>query len=124
MKEYSSIDEGIGSPDGYLTIGLVITWCLILLTLVKGIKSSGKASYFLAIFPYLVLFTLFIRVCTLPGAFDGIAFLLTPKWEKLLEASVWYEATTQAFYSLTVCLGMITVYASYNSFDRNIYRLV
>lgn len=89
---------------------------------IKGIKSSGKASYFLAIFPYVILFGLLIRAVTLDGAFEGIKYFITPQWDKLLDTEVWYEAVSQCFFSLTIGLGAVIVYSSFNSFSNNIYR--
>lgn len=56
--------------------------------MIKGVKSSGKASYFLALFPYVVLLTLFIKGLTLKGAIDGIKYFLKPDWSKMLEPKV------------------------------------
>lgn len=90
--------------------------------LIKGIKSSGKASYFLAIFPYVILVILLGRACTLDGAADGILYFVTPDWGKLLEPNVWFEAVSQCFFSLTIGLGAVIVFSSFNSFSSNIYR--
>ena len=54
----------------------------------KGVASSGKAAYFTAIFPYVVLVTLLIRGVTLEGAVDGILFFITPQWDKILTPQV------------------------------------
>ena len=54
----------------------------------KGVKSSGKVSYFLALFPYAVLITLLIRALTLEGAWNGIKFFITPDFSKLLKPQV------------------------------------
>lgn len=35
---------------------------------------------------------------------------------------VWYAAVTQCFYSLAVCFGNIIMYASFNTFEHNVYR--
>lgn len=54
----------------------------------KGIKSSGKAAYFLGVFPYVVLIVLLIRAVTLPGALDGIIYFFKPQWKELLNPLV------------------------------------
>ena len=54
----------------------------------SGIKSSGKAAYFLAIFPYIMMVLIFVRAITLPGAANGIIYFLTPQWDQLLNVKV------------------------------------
>lgn len=44
--------------------------------------------YFTATFPYLLLFIMFIRGVTLPGALDGLRFYLIPDFRKLAEPNV------------------------------------
>ncbi|XP_073811812.1 uncharacterized protein [Musca autumnalis] len=122
LHEKANIDDGIGTPSWRLAITLAVSWLVIGGVIIKGIKSSGKASYFLAIFPYVIMLVLLVRSLTLPGAFDGVLFFLTPQWDKLLDAKVWYAAVTQVFFSLTVCYGIILMYASFNRFHHNIYR--
>ncbi|GAB0087882.1 Sodium:neurotransmitter symporter [Sergentomyia squamirostris] len=122
LKEKDSIEDGIGLPDLYLTMCLAISWLVVMLTLIKGVKSSGKASYFLALFPYVVMGILLIRSSTLPGAMDGIIYFIKPQWDQLLNPKVWYAAVTQCFFSLSVCFGNVIMYASFNKFDHNIYR--
>lgn len=54
-------------------------------------RSSGwllQVVYFTATFPYVVLVILLIRGVTLPGAGAGIWYFITPKWEKLTDATV------------------------------------
>ncbi|CAL4125892.1 unnamed protein product, partial [Meganyctiphanes norvegica] len=41
-----NIDDGIGVPDWRLALCLLFSWFVIGLTLIKGVKSSGKLSYF------------------------------------------------------------------------------
>ncbi|KAL5286651.1 hypothetical protein ACFFRR_007957 [Megaselia abdita] len=122
LKEKSSIEDGIGYPNWELVVCLAVSWIVIALIMIKGIISSGKASYFLAIFPYVVMFILLIRSLTLPGAIDGVIFFLKPQWDKLLEAKVWYAAVTQVFFSLAIFFGGIIMYSSYNRFGHNIYK--
>jgi len=84
----NSIDDGLGKPDWKLTLCLLFAWTAIFLSLVKGVKSSGKVAYFTAIFPYVVMLILLIRGVTLPGAGDGLEYLFTPEWDKLYDPQV------------------------------------
>lgn len=101
LKEKTSIEDGLGYPDIELSVYLGVAWICISLILINGaqsyqiaprnknilkinhyfsgIRSSGKASYFLAIFPYIVMVILFVRAVTLPGAVEGIKYLFIPK---------------------------------------------
>ncbi|XP_076679953.1 sodium-dependent nutrient amino acid transporter 1 isoform X2 [Andrena cerasifolii] len=122
LREKQSIDDGIGLPDWKLTVCLLVAWLCIFAVLARGVKSSGKAAYFLAIFPYIIMVSLLARAVTLEGAVDGIIFFVKPSWGKLFDANVWYAAVTQCFFSLSVCFGGVVMYSSYNDFRHNIYR--
>lgn len=88
IKQKDQIEDGIGLPDLQLTMWLFLAWSLVFLVIVKGVKSSGKISYFLAIFPYVVMSILLVRAATLDGAIDGIIYLLRPDFSRLYEAKV------------------------------------
>lgn len=122
LQEYESIENGIGTPSWQLSICLFISWACIFGLLFRGVKSTGKAVYFLAIFPYIVMTALLIRAVTLEGAVDGILFFVTPKWDVLWKPTVWYAAITQCFFSLSVCFGPIINYSSYNNFEHKVVR--
>ncbi|XP_074858276.1 sodium- and chloride-dependent glycine transporter 1 isoform X3 [Carettochelys insculpta] len=101
---------------------LGVSWLVVFLCLIKGVKSSGKVVYFTATFPYVVLTILFVRGITLEGAATGIAYYLTPQWDKILDAKVWGDAASQIFYSLGCAWGGLITMASYNKFHNNCYR--
>lgn len=88
LHEKDTIHDGIGLPDLNLTLYLLGSWVIVLLILIKGVRSSGKASYFLALFPYVVMLILLVRAVTLPGAGAGILFFITPQWNKILDPDV------------------------------------
>ncbi|XP_030370820.1 sodium-dependent nutrient amino acid transporter 1 isoform X1 [Scaptodrosophila lebanonensis] len=122
LHELPNIDSGLGMPNWQLVACLAFSWLVIGGVLVRGIKSSGKAAYFLGIFPYVVLVVLLLRAVTLPGAINGIIYFFKPQWRELLNPLVWYAAVTQVFFSLAICFGTLITYASYNNFNRNVYK--
>ncbi|XP_068808987.1 sodium- and chloride-dependent glycine transporter 1 isoform X1 [Struthio camelus] len=101
---------------------LGVSWVVVFLCLIKGVKSSGKVVYFTATFPYVVLTILFVRGITLEGAITGITYYLTPQWDRILNAKVWGDAASQIFYSLGCAWGGLITMASYNKFHNNCYR--
>ncbi|XP_055688296.1 sodium-dependent nutrient amino acid transporter 1-like [Lutzomyia longipalpis] len=116
------ISDGIGAPNLELSLWLLLTWILIVVIISKGVQSSGKVSYFLAIFPYIVIITLLIRAATLEGARDGIIFFIRPQFSELIKPKVWKEAVSQCFFSLSNGTGTLIMFSSYNHFRHNIYR--
>ncbi|XP_063704592.1 sodium-dependent nutrient amino acid transporter 1-like isoform X2 [Culicoides brevitarsis] len=122
VKEKEDLTDGIGYPSWVLAIYLFIAWVVIFLIIVRGVRSSGKASYFLALFPYLVLFILLVRACTLEGSIDGIIYFFKPQWGELLNPKIWFEAAVQAFFSLSIGCGSIIMFSSYNQFTHDISR--
>ncbi|EFN62066.1 Uncharacterized sodium-dependent transporter CG3252 [Camponotus floridanus] len=118
----TGIENGLGLPSWKLVLALLVSWIFVYVVICKGVKSTGKAAYFLALFPYVIMISLLVRAVTLDGAVDGIIFLFKPTWHKILEPAVWYAAVTQSFFSLGVCFGAVTMYSSYNNFEHNASR--
>jgi solute carrier family 6 amino acid transporter-like protein 5/7/9/14 len=88
LNEPENIEDGIGDPNWRLIIGLGVFWITIFLVVLRGVQSSGKAAYFLALFPYVIMITLLIRGATLDGAGIGIEWFFEPQWEELANPSV------------------------------------
>ncbi|KAG8226533.1 hypothetical protein J437_LFUL007874 [Ladona fulva] len=88
IHQKQNINDGIGYPEWRLVLCLIFSWALIFLVLAKGVQSSGKAAYFMALFPYIVLVALLIKGATLPGAVNGILYFITPRFEELLNPNV------------------------------------
>ena len=96
-----------------------LTWAIVFMCIMKGIKSSGKVVYVSAVLPYLLIIALLIKGLTLEGAKDGLYYAFVPKWEKLLEFRVWERAAQQTFFSLGLSMGGLVTMSSFNSFHNN-----
>ncbi|OQV24309.1 Sodium- and chloride-dependent GABA transporter 2 [Hypsibius exemplaris] len=121
LKISSGINE-VGEVQWQLALTLLMVWTICYFCIWKGVKSSGKVVYFTALFPYVMLIILFFRGVTLPNAWQGIAYYITPNFEKLGEPGVWVGAVTQVFFSYAIALGSLTALGSYNKFDYNCYK--
>uniref|UniRef100_A0A8C6TA19 Transporter n=1 Tax=Neogobius melanostomus TaxID=47308 RepID=A0A8C6TA19_9GOBI len=111
----SSGIEDMGHVQWELCLYLLLAWTICYFCVWKGVRSTGKATYFTATFPFVMLFVLFIRGMTLPGAFHGIKYYLYPNPTRLADPQVWMDAGTQIFYSYAICLGILTTLGSYNN---------
>ncbi|CAG0913817.1 unnamed protein product [Notodromas monacha] len=114
--------EEMGTVKWDLALCLLASWVIVVLCLVKGIKTSGKVVYFAATFPYVILLTLLVTGLLQKGAMKGVLFFVTPSFEKLLDINVWRAAAGQMFFSLSVSMGGLIMYSSYNDFQNNVYR--
>uniref|UniRef100_A0A3Q2QZX0 Transporter n=1 Tax=Fundulus heteroclitus TaxID=8078 RepID=A0A3Q2QZX0_FUNHE len=112
----------LGKVHWDLALCLLLAWVICYFCIWKGIKTTGKVVYFTATFPYLMLFILFIRGVTLPGAADGLKYYLRPDFSKLAHPEVWVDAGTQVFFSYAVCQGVLTSLGSYNKYNNNCYK--
>ncbi|PNF23129.1 hypothetical protein B7P43_G06685 [Cryptotermes secundus] len=114
--------EDVGPIKWDLALCLLFSWVVVVLCLVKGIKTSGKVVYFAATFPYAILFILLVTGLLQEGSLTGVLYFITPTWEKLLDIQVWQAAAGQMFFSLSVSMGGLIMYSSYNDFRNNVYR--
>ncbi|CAD5120558.1 DgyrCDS9124 [Dimorphilus gyrociliatus] len=121
LKSSSGLDEP-GGIVWQLALCLLLAWVIVFVVLLKGISSLGKVVYFTSTFPYIMMTVMLVRGATLPGASKGIEFYLKPDIAKLKESSVWSDAASQIFYSLSTCTGGLIAMASYNKFKNNTFR--
>jgi len=81
----------------------------------KGIERYSKILMPLLV---LILIVLAVRSITLPGGVDGLAFVFKPDFSKI-NGSVLIRALGQAFFSLSMGMGVLITYGSYIKKDDN-----
>lgn len=111
-----------GDLQWWLVVCLASAWCIVYICFIRGIETIGKAIYVTATFPYLVLTIFLVRALTLPGATIGLRHLFTPNWETLKNPTVWLDAATQIFFSLSLAFGGLIAFSSYNPQKNNCER--
>ena len=87
---------------------------------VRGVK-SGIERFSKIMMPALFVIMIVLTACSvmLPGAREGLHFLLKPDFSKIT-GTVVLNAMGQAFFSLSLGLGCLCTYASYFGPDTNI----
>ncbi|TMW41236.1 hypothetical protein DOY81_013684, partial [Sarcophaga bullata] len=99
ILKISKVIGEIGNIQWPLFCGLLLAWVMVYVCIIKGIETVGKVVYFTATFPFLILFILFIRGVTLPGAAKGILFYIYPNVSPIGSQSM-ADAAIQIFFSL------------------------
>jgi NSS family neurotransmitter:Na+ symporter len=95
-----------------------VFWTLILLAIntavvLRGVKKGiEKVSNWLMPILFVLLIIMVVNSLLLPGATEGMKFLFNPDFSQLNSATL-LSAIGQAFFSLSIGLGTLTVYGSY-----------
>lgn len=89
---------------------ILVGCSIIYLGVTKGIERSNKL-----LVPTLVVIILLIalRAVTLPGAWNGIRYFITPNFQDLWNYQIWIEALTQNAWDTGAGWGLLLVYAGY-----------
>lgn len=108
---------GTSSSIGWHILAGVISIGVISLGVVKGIEKLNKIIMPLM---FIIFIGLMIKSLTLPGASEGIKYLLTPKWEALANPQTWIMALGQSFFTVGLSGSALLVYGSYIDDDVDI----
>ncbi len=88
----------------------------------KGVAGGiEKASKFMMPALAILLVIIAIRSCTLPGAIEGIKYYLIPDFSKIT-GGTFIAALAQAFFSLSLGMGIMVTYGSYLSNKENLAK--
>jgi len=119
----------IGQPThviGDMFAAAVFVWVFVYACVFKGVKSSSYVVYFTVPVPTILIIILMIRGLTLDGASNGVDMYIKGKnsplsvSEALDLPDIWIRATSQIFFSIGVCMGIMTSFGSYNPQDKPI----
>ena len=104
-----------------------VFWTVVFILITHGVVVNGvrngieRASKLLMPTLFVLLVVIVVASCLLPGASQGIEFLLKPDFGKVNQ-SVLLEALGQAFFSLSLGTACLCTYASYFSRQTNLAR--
>lgn len=100
----------------YMAAVVVITGAILMSGVKKGIERAAKV-----LMPtlFLLLVLLVMYVLTLDNALSGVKFYVLPDFGKI-DASVISGALSQAFFSLSLGMGILVTYGSYMSRKQDI----
>ena len=110
--------------DGTFPLQGAVIFPFIFLFLTAYIISHGtagieKMSKLLMPLLFIMLIALMIRSCTLPGADDGLKYMLNVDFSTINGVAI-LTALGQAFFSLSLGMGVMMTYASYLSNEDNL----
>ncbi|XP_006898796.1 PREDICTED: orphan sodium- and chloride-dependent neurotransmitter transporter NTT5-like [Elephantulus edwardii] len=100
-------------PLLHLAVSLSVVWFVICVSMIKGLKSTGKMVYITVVPPGFILACVLFRTLLLEGAFSGLKYLLTAKMSSLFSLEVWRQTGSQLFYALGLGFGSFTAISSY-----------
>ncbi len=122
LTDLLGIDVGNGAafPLKGAIIYPVLFLALNAFIISRGVSGGiEKVSTVLMPILFLLLIGLMIRACTLPGASEGLAYMFSFDFSKM-SGETFLIALGQAFFSLSLGMGVMITYSSYLSKDENL----
>ena len=119
-KFFSSVSSGSSVLLGH-SLSLLLTAIVVSSGIKKGIEKVTK--FFMPIL-FIILLALAIWAASLPGAWEGYkTFLFKFDFEELKNPQTIRYAFSQAFFSLSLGIGIMVAYASYLNKKSNLPKL-
>ena len=89
---------------------VVITLLIVSIGVSNGIEKINKVVIPLL---FVIFIMLMVKSFSLDGSYEGIKYLLQPKWEYLLIPKTWIMALGQAFFTVSITGCGMVIYGSY-----------
>lgn len=108
-------DAGLAAlaPVGTPVVVLALIWLLLHRIMAGGVASIGRWCLWSVPAAVALLVALGIGVLYQPGAVEGAAAYLVPRWAALGEGATWLGAYREAFVTHALGLGVYVAYASH-----------
>ncbi len=109
-----SAPSNLGGLQWHLLLPLCLAWAATYFATYRGVKGGiEKVNKVLMPLLFVMVLLLIGRIAFLPGALNGINWLLEPDFSKIWDLKVWSAAYGQIFFTLSVGFAIILSYASY-----------
>lgn len=104
---------------GFMAAAVALATIVCLFGVVRGVERVTKV---MMVSLLLLLGVLAIKALTLPGAKEGLAFYLRPDWSAFSKQpwTVVFDAMGQAFFTLSLGIGSMTICGSYVNAERSL----
>ncbi|MCI8469384.1 MAG: sodium-dependent transporter [Eggerthellaceae bacterium] len=121
----AAFDALLGNPVelvAWMLVAVAAAIAVCSLGLQKGVERVTKVMMLCLL---AIIGVLIVRALTLPGAEAGVAFYLAPDFSKIFASpdafcEAAYAAMGQAFFTLSIGMGSMTIFGSYIGKDRSL----
>ncbi|WP_353684497.1 sodium-dependent transporter [Thermodesulfovibrio sp. 3907-1M] len=125
VKPYVSFFKEYTKPSTmaylFLLLTIAINWFILQKGLRKGIEITAKIGM-----PAIIIFGVFLGLICISAnewkGFEGLKFIYNLNFSKILDPVVWVEASGQIFFTLSLGMGAIAVYASYAGAKEDVVK--
>ncbi|MCU4164037.1 sodium-dependent transporter [Carboxylicivirga caseinilyticus] len=114
---FSEFSQSTTGPVIWMVVFMFLTGAIVIGGVQKGIERYTKI---LMPVLFIIIVILCIKSATLDGAGKGFSFLFKPDFSKVT-GKVILEALGQAFFSLSIGMGVIATYGSYIQKKENLF---
>lgn len=132
---FDGVGSGVAEPEAFQAImrhslaegWQPVFWTAVmivvnLLVLMRGVqKGIERMANTLMPLLFVILLVFCVVSLNLPDAIDGVEYFLRPDWSKL-DGGVLISAVGQAFFSLSLGMGILVTYSSYFPKSTNLPR--
>lgn len=123
-EEVGGVFNAMLTQPGYMTAWMIVTVMIGFFVCSLGLQNGvERITKLMMSCLFVILLALCVRSVTLPGAAEGIAFYLIPDFDRMMEAGmaeVIFAAMGQAFFTLSLGIGAMSIFGSYISKDRSL----